>query len=72
LGQGGCQGSAVNVAARLTGVARPDTVLVDTAFAGELAGTAAFELKALRPVSVRGYHRLRPVVLRPRRRTRAR
>ncbi|MHC3463216.1 adenylate/guanylate cyclase domain-containing protein [Streptomyces flavovirens] len=69
---GDVYGGAVNVAARLTGVARPDTVLVDTAFAGELAGTAAYELRALRPVSVRGYHRLRPVVLRPRRRTGAR
>ncbi|MFJ2708390.1 adenylate/guanylate cyclase domain-containing protein [Streptomyces sp. NPDC087428] len=62
---GDVYGAAVNIAARLTAVARPDAVLVDTAFAGELAGMAAYELKALRPVSVRGYSRLRPVLLRP-------
>ncbi|WP_371633761.1 adenylate/guanylate cyclase domain-containing protein [Streptomyces sp. NBC_01259] len=62
---GDVYGAAVNIAARLTAVARPDTVLVDTAFAGELEGMAAYELKVLRPVSVRGYSRLRPVLLRP-------
>ncbi|KOX28643.1 adenylate cyclase [Streptomyces sp. NRRL F-6491] len=62
---GDVYGAAVNIAARLTAVARPDTVLVDTAFAGELAGTTAYDLKTLRPVSVRGYSRLRPVLLRP-------
>lgn len=62
---GDVYGAVVNIAARLTAVARPGTVLADTAFAGELAGTAAYELKALRPVSVRGYSRLRPVLLRP-------
>ncbi|MEV1025142.1 adenylate cyclase regulatory domain-containing protein [Streptomyces sp. NPDC050264] len=61
---GDVYGAAVNIAARLTAVARPDTVLVDTAFAGELAGSAAFDLRVLRPVSVRGYSRLRPVLLR--------
>ncbi|MFI7387242.1 adenylate cyclase regulatory domain-containing protein [Streptomyces sp. NPDC049813] len=62
---GDVYGAAVNIAARLTAVARPDTVLVDTVFAGELAGTSAYDLKVLRPVSVRGYSRLRPVLLRP-------
>ncbi|NEB79290.1 adenylate/guanylate cyclase domain-containing protein [Streptomyces sp. SID14478] len=62
---GDVYGAAVNIAARLTAVARPHTVLVDTAFAGELAGAAAHRLKVLRPVSVRGYSRLRPVLLRP-------
>ncbi|MDF0375977.1 adenylate cyclase regulatory domain-containing protein [Streptomyces sp. NPDC000971] len=61
---GDVYGAAVNIAARLTAVARPDTVLVDTAFAGELAGTTSYTLKVLRPVSVRGYSRLRPVLLR--------
>lgn len=61
---GDVYGAAVNIAARLTAVARPGTVLVDTAFAGELSGTAAYSLRALRPVSVRGYSRLRPVLLR--------
>lgn len=62
---GDVYGAAVNIAARLTAVARPDTVLVDKAFADELAGTPAYDLKVLRPVSVRGYSRLRPVLLRP-------
>lgn len=62
---GDVYGAPVNIAARLTAVARPDTVLVDKAFADELAGTAAYDLKVLRPVSVRGYSRLRPVLLRP-------
>ncbi|WP_345618071.1 adenylate/guanylate cyclase domain-containing protein [Streptomyces ziwulingensis] len=61
---GDVYGAAVNVAARLTAVARPGTVLANTALAGELAGMAAYELKVLRPVSVRGYSRLRPVLLR--------
>ncbi|MEW2125740.1 adenylate cyclase regulatory domain-containing protein [Streptomyces sp. NPDC007259] len=61
---GDVYGAAVNIAARLTAVARPASVLVDTALAGELAGRAAYALKPLRPVSVRGYSRLRPVLLR--------
>ncbi|WP_345107673.1 adenylate/guanylate cyclase domain-containing protein [Streptomyces drozdowiczii] len=61
---GDVYGAAVNIAARLTAVARPSSVLVDTALAGELAGRAAYALRALRPVSVRGYSRLRPVLLR--------
>ncbi|MEU6388058.1 adenylate cyclase regulatory domain-containing protein [Streptomyces sp. NPDC046939] len=65
---GDVYGAAVNIAARLTAVARPDTVLADTAFAGELAGTTTYDLKVLRPVSVRGYSRLRPVLLRAARR----
>ncbi|MFJ8864230.1 adenylate/guanylate cyclase domain-containing protein [Streptomyces sp. NPDC102473] len=61
---GDVYGAAVNIAARLTAVARPGTVLVNTVLAGELAGMASYELKTLRPVSVRGYNRLRPVLLR--------
>ncbi|MEV2243242.1 adenylate/guanylate cyclase domain-containing protein [Streptomyces sp. NPDC049970] len=62
---GDVYGAVVNIAARLTAVARPGAVLTSTAFAGELAGMAAYELKVLRAVSVRGYSRLRPVLLRP-------
>ncbi|WP_328720037.1 adenylate/guanylate cyclase domain-containing protein [Streptomyces sp. NBC_00247] len=62
---GDVYGAAVNIAARLTAVARPDTVLVNTELAGELAGLPGYELRSLRPVSVRGYSRLRPVLLRP-------
>nr|WP_202542655.1 adenylate/guanylate cyclase domain-containing protein [Streptomyces sp. SID2563] len=61
---GDVYGAAVNIAARLTAVARPASVLVNTALAGELAGMAAYALRPLRPVSVRGYSRLRPVLLR--------
>ncbi|MFJ3846785.1 adenylate/guanylate cyclase domain-containing protein [Streptomyces albidoflavus] len=61
---GDVYGSAVNIAARLTAVARPETVLVNTELAGELAGDTSYTLKVLRPVSVRGYSRLRPVLLR--------
>lgn len=61
---GDVYGAAVNIAARLTAVARPASVLVNTALAGELAGTAGYALRPLRPVSVRGYSRLRPVLLR--------
>ncbi|WP_415949648.1 adenylate/guanylate cyclase domain-containing protein [Streptomyces sp. KLOTTS4A1] len=61
---GDVYGPAVNIAARLTSVARPGTVLVDTSFALGLAGAEQYALRALRPVSVRGYSRLRPVVLR--------
>ncbi|MCG7527558.1 adenylate/guanylate cyclase domain-containing protein [Streptomyces sp. OfavH-34-F] len=61
---GDVYGAAVNIAARLTAVARPASVLVNTALAGELAGMAPYALRPLRPVSVRGYSRLRPVLLR--------
>ncbi|MCX5398937.1 adenylate/guanylate cyclase domain-containing protein [Streptomyces sp. NBC_00102] len=62
---GDVYGAAVNIAARLTAVARPDTVLVNTELAGELSGMPGYDLRSLRPVSVRGYSRLRPVLLRP-------
>ncbi|MFF7014273.1 MULTISPECIES: adenylate/guanylate cyclase domain-containing protein [Streptomyces] len=62
---GDVYGSTVNTAARLTALARPGTTLVDTELAAELAHLADYTLKALRPVSVRGYKRLRPVLLRP-------
>ncbi|MBB4685631.1 adenylate/guanylate cyclase domain-containing protein [Amycolatopsis jiangsuensis] len=61
---GDVYGSVVNVAARLTSLARPGTVLVDRALAGELEPLARFELRSRRPVAVRGYHRLRPSALR--------
>ncbi|GAA3542292.1 adenylate/guanylate cyclase domain-containing protein [Amycolatopsis ultiminotia] len=61
---GDVYGSVVNVAARLTSVARPGTVLVDRALASELEPLAQFEIRTRRPVAVRGYHRLRPAALR--------
>ncbi|MEC3980434.1 adenylate/guanylate cyclase domain-containing protein [Amycolatopsis sp. H20-H5] len=61
---GDVYGSVVNVASRLTSVARPGTILVDKELAAELAKEPAYEIRARRPVSVRGYHRLRPSALR--------
>lgn len=57
-------GSVVNIAARLTSVAKPDTILLDTEMAAALAERDDFKLKALRPVRVRGLHRLHPHLLR--------
>jgi len=57
-------GPTVNVAARLTGLARPGTVLIDLGMDGQLAGDRRFRLRRLRPTSVRGYEHLRATVLR--------
>jgi adenylate cyclase len=61
---GDVYGSVVNLAARLTSVARPGTILVDRELASELADEKAYELRMRRPVTVRGYNRLRPAALR--------
>ena len=61
---GDVYGSTVNLASRLTSVARPGTVLVDVALADALSDVDEFTVRGRRPVSVRGYHRLRPSVLR--------
>ncbi len=61
---GDLYGSTVNIAARLTGVARPGTVLIDDGAAARLAGEPAFTLRHLRSVRVRGFSRLRSHVLR--------
>jgi adenylate cyclase len=55
----------VNIAARLTGHARPDTVLVDREAAEALAVDPRFALRPLRPVAVPGYQHLHPWVLEP-------
>jgi len=55
---GDVYGPVVNIASRLTGVARPGTVLVDQQLAEALADDPAWSLRRLRPVSVRGYHHL--------------
>lgn len=52
-------GQTVNIASRLTSLARPDSVLVDENMAQALDGDAGFALKQLRPASVRGYHHLK-------------
>nr|WP_197039883.1 adenylate/guanylate cyclase domain-containing protein [Nocardia sp. NRRL WC-3656] len=61
---GDLYGSVVNTAARLTGVARPGTVLVDDGAATQLADEAEFSLRRLRTVRVRGINRLGSHVLR--------
>ncbi|MFC7303013.1 adenylate/guanylate cyclase domain-containing protein [Streptomyces monticola] len=61
---GDVYGEVVNIAARLTAIARPGTILVDESLATRLADTSQYRLRALRPVPVRGYRRLRPCLLR--------
>ncbi|MGW1742780.1 adenylate/guanylate cyclase domain-containing protein [Nocardia sp. NPDC001965] len=61
---GDLYGSVVNIAARLTGVARPGTILVDDGAAAELDGEPELSIRHLRSVRVRGFNRLRPHLLR--------
>ncbi|MEV6361858.1 adenylate/guanylate cyclase domain-containing protein [Nocardia asteroides] len=61
---GDLYGSVVNIAARLTGVARPGNILIDDAAAESLAGHPEFAIRHLRSVRVRGFNRLRPHRLR--------
>ena len=56
---GDVYGSVVNLAARLTALARPGTVLVDKELAEVLRTDDSYQLRARRPVAVRGYHHLR-------------
>ena len=62
---GDVYGPVVNMASRLTSVARPGTVVVDRVLADELADDAEVKLRRMRRVTVRGYARLEPWVLRP-------
>lgn len=55
-------GPTVNIASRLTTVARPGTVVVDQAAAEVLTG--GYSLVRLRRTSVKGYSRLQPYALR--------
>lgn len=57
-------GPTVNIAARLTSVARPGTVLVDRGCCEALAELPAYRLKSVPRASVKGYARLQPHVLR--------
>jgi adenylate cyclase len=61
---GDVYGPAVNVASRLTSLARPGTVLVDRELAQALNGEPGYRLQARRPATVRGYHHLRSWSLR--------
>ena len=57
-------GPTVNIASRLTSIARPDALLVDERAAAELRTLAGFEVTRLRRTSVKGYSRLQPFVVR--------
>jgi adenylate cyclase len=61
---GDVYGPVVNVAARLTALARPSSVLVDRELAEALRGNDSYQLRARRPTTVRGYHHLRSWTLR--------
>jgi adenylate cyclase len=56
----------VNLASRLTSVARPSTVLVDQQLARQLRGLSDYRVRPLRRVSVRGYDHLQPWLVRRR------
>jgi len=56
----------VNLASRLTSVARPSTVLVDMQLARRLRGVPGYRVRPLRRVSVRGYDHLQPWLVRRR------
>jgi adenylate cyclase len=57
-------GTTVNRASRLTGVARPGTVLVDDALAASLASLSGFEMRPLRRRTLRGIGPVTPWELR--------
>jgi adenylate cyclase len=61
---GDVYGSVVNIASRLTSVARPGTVLVDLEMSEALKDESGYLVRPRRPVSVRGYARLRSAALR--------
>jgi adenylate cyclase len=63
---GDVYGPAVNLASRLTSLARPGSVLVDRELARALRGEHAYRLHPRRPAAVRGYPHLRSWSLRPR------
>jgi adenylate cyclase len=56
----------VNLASRLTSLARPGTMLVDRDLAELLRGHPAYRVRPLRRVSVRGYEHLQPWLVRRR------
>jgi len=63
---GDVYGPAVNLASRLTSLARPGAVLVDKELAQALRDETDYRLRVRRPTAVRGYHHLRSWSLRRR------
>lgn len=63
---GDVYGEPVNLASRLTSLARPGSILVDRELAAALAKNAAYELHSLPRQQVRGYRHLEASVLRRR------
>ncbi len=61
---GDVYGSTVNIASRLTGLARSGTVLVDLEMAAHLKGEERFTVRRVRPATVRGFVNLQPALLR--------
>lgn len=61
---GDVYGPVVNVAARLTKVARPGTAVIDRGMAEKLQGDDNLRLKRMRRTSVKGYEHLEPWSLR--------
>ncbi|MGY1821099.1 adenylate/guanylate cyclase domain-containing protein [Geodermatophilus sp. SYSU D00079] len=56
----------VNLASRLTSIARPETLLVDRELARRLHAQPRYRVRPLRQVSVRGYDELQPWLVRRR------
>lgn len=61
---GDVYGEPVNIASRLTSVARPDSVLVDKEMSAALDGVDRYRLRRVAPRPVRGYALLQPFRLR--------
>ena len=57
-------GPTVNIASRLTSIARPGRTLVDKELAEAIEGNPDFKLRRMRRTSVKGYRRLEPWALR--------
>jgi adenylate cyclase len=54
----------VNLASRLTSLARPGTLLVDRELADRVRDVPGYRVRPLRRVSVRGYDHLQPWLVR--------
>jgi adenylate cyclase len=61
---GDLYGEPVNLAARLTSTARPDSILVDRELATAIEADPRFRLRRVAPRPVRGYAMLQPMRLR--------